>query len=588
MGMSILGKKTLLKLVLLLVLIPLLLCSCAAKQIGPTEEERFATNADGQTAQQAAAHGVSVSEAGQAIAITESRHYREENYAADFKTYRLALDHCTVEMESRIYDEAALRAAGEQIQLDLAAMAEATGTPAQNVEVYLVNQTLTGRAQVVGSRVFCTPEDMEDLSYRQVLTQASYGLSRPWQGVGLSRYVFEAAPDTAELRAYYEDAAHTNVLSLFPMYFLPDFTDAETVQMAEQTAQSVTAYVLETDGIAAFCALDTTMDAVMPWALANQIEAPALPEGYEAVDGLAVASVSDHAVILQADGQMDHFRFVLEPKDWISTAEDFYTYLCRFYAGYHVLLEQMEEALPTAFTQVRQNAEQQITVNLLNTDAGKSHSGKWEVFISGHGAIWHEVLHNILPHHGADRDDHWLSESIPGYFELPIVTQFGGYESAWNFRYLTDAEMKEEMPEDDKEFQNCTLRCYTSRFALPENEDDIYYDWLYRSFAITTLLRSELQPGNYYTPVMNTQSVHALVGLEAGEKEIDGNGLTYPEALLMTDYLAESYGIDHVVSSFLAHESCEEAYGKAYSELYEEFFAWVQERYGDLIADVHS
>lgn len=571
-------RNTRLTFLCLLALIAMLLCSCTAKHAEPTEEKPpVASAAEGEEAQETTA--------AEAV-ITEGHHYREKAYAADFKTYRLELDGCTVDMESRLYDEAALRAAGEQIQQTLAAMSEAVGTPAQKVEVYLVKQTLSDRAQAVGNRVFCTPEDLEELRYRPVLAQAAYALPRPWQGVGLSRYVFEAAPDAEVLRSYYEDAAHINVLSLCPMYYLPDFADAETVEMAEQTAQSVTACVLETDGMDAFRALDRTMDAVAPWALANEIEEPALPEGYEAVDALAVAGVSDHSVILQADAPMDHFRFVLEPTDWIATAEDFYAYLCRFYAGYHVMLDQMEAALPTAFAQVRQNAEQQITVEFINTNRN-SGGGNNTVSIGSGGAIWHEVMHNMLLTHGVDSADHWLDEGLAEYFALPVETQFGGHMEESVYQYLTDTAWHEQMTADEKTHLDCIIRCYTARFEMPEDPCEIDYAWLYRSFAITTLLRSELELGDYAL-LMNMRSLQARAGREAGPKEAEGNGLTYPEALLMVDYLAERYGIDHVVSSYLVHASCETAYGKAYPALYEEFYAWVQESYGDLIEDANS
>lgn len=574
---SILKKKKRLTLVCLLALILLLLCGCTAKDAEDIEEE-LVSNAAAQDEMQE----VNVTE----TVITESRHRREEGYAADFKTYRLELDVCTVDMESRLYDETALRAAGEQITQALAAMEEKTGTPARNVEVYLVQQMLNGRAQAVGSHVFCAPEDLNDRSYRPALTQASYGLTRPWQAVGLSRYIFEAAPDATELQKFYEDAAHENLLSLFPLYFLPDFVDLDTAQMAEQTAQSVTAYVLEKDGLDAFCELDATMDAVAPWALANQIEAPSLPEGCEAVDALAVAAVSDHSVILQADRTMDRFRFVLEPKDWIATADDFYTYLCRFYAGYHMMLEQMEQALPTAFAQVSQNVEQQITVKFIDIDK-TSVGGENQVSIGSDGAIWHEILHNMLPlQHGAKDADHWMGEGLAEYFSLPVETQFGGHMQEIMYQYLT-AVWNEQMTAEEKEHFDCILRCYTARFAVPEQANEIDYAWLYRSFAITTLLRGDLQLGDYAL-LMNTRSLQARAGLGAGEKDADGNGLTYPEALLMVDYLAERYGIDHVVSSYLAHQSCEEAYGKAYAALYQDFYAWVQESYGDLIENVSS
>lgn len=516
--------------------------------------------------------------------ITQSRHRREDGYAADFTTYCLTFEDCTVQMEARYYEETALRDAARKVQLDLAAMAEKTGKQPRAVTVYLVNQTITGGTQIVDHRVFCTMDDVENRSCRWALAQAAYDLEQLWQAVGLNRYVFAQDPDEAALLAYYAGGAHDNLLSLFPMYFLPGFADGETMEMAGQTAQCVTAKILETGGMEEFCAPGSAAEAVRQWLDAAGMDAPALPAGADTVGRLTIASLSENSVILQADEEMNPFRFELEPTDWIETADEFYGYLCRFYEGYTVMLAQMEAALPTAFQQVRQNAEEQITVKIISNQQMSYAQGQ-TVNISWGTNIWHEVTHVLLPSQVGYLTDRWLTEGLAEYFATPIETAYH-----WGENYVTmhqyffgdmPEEYRETLNEDDWKQRECIIRCYTARCPVPETGNDFDRGWLYRACAITTILRSELCPAEELSA--NAISVAEKSGFSALGKEADGNGLSYPEALLMTDYLAEIYGIDDVVNSYLSHEACEQAYGMAYPDLYEAFQVWVQDTYGALL-----
>lgn len=53
----------------------------------------------------------------------------------------------------------------------------------------------------------------------------------------------------ADFKAYYADEDHLSVLSLFAAYFIDDFTNRETVEMAECTAGEFVGYLLENGGL---------------------------------------------------------------------------------------------------------------------------------------------------------------------------------------------------------------------------------------------------------------------------------------------------------------------------------------------------
>lgn len=67
--------------------------------------------------------------------------------------------------------------------------------------------------------------------------------------VGLARAVYDVESTDVDLKAYYADEDHLSVLSLFAAYFIDDFTNRETVEMAECTAGEFVGYLLENGGL---------------------------------------------------------------------------------------------------------------------------------------------------------------------------------------------------------------------------------------------------------------------------------------------------------------------------------------------------
>ena len=67
--------------------------------------------------------------------------------------------------------------------------------------------------------------------------------------VGLARAVYDPESTGADFKAYYADEDHLSVLSLFAAYFIDDFTNRETVEMAECTAGEFVGYLLENGGL---------------------------------------------------------------------------------------------------------------------------------------------------------------------------------------------------------------------------------------------------------------------------------------------------------------------------------------------------
>ena len=518
--------------------------------------------------------------------ITEGKHAREPGYPSVFDVFTLTDGDLSVHMEKRIYDEAGLLDCAHRIRGDLNTILAYTGEPEPPLEVYLVSRVGSGHDRIVGSRLFCTLGELENGTLRTNLIKTVCGLPRTWQAAGLAGFLFAEETDDEALRDWYRDGAHANQLSLCEPYFSPVFADEETVRISELTARSVAADFLDRQGWEAFRDLEQTSDAVEAWAVTVLgCEAPALPAGAEEADRLTLLGCTDKQLVLQADAPMNHFRWELTVTDWLTDAEDACQLLCRFYAGYAELLETMERQLPEAFPQVRENAEREITINFV--DSSNISFADWargHIELADGISLWHEVVHHLLPlPFNGWAVPHWEAEGLADHYSVPIETKYS--EPIYGrYRYLVDdawfdAYYAEHPGFDDQQIRALFIRYYTAFSPLPQSMDELDYESYYRAMALVSLLHPELRSSEKN---VSTMSIAAVAGMIAGPREQEGDGLTYPEAWLMAEYLMEQYGEDAYVCGYLADASSVERLGLTYPELYAAFLEWVHAEYDPL------
>lgn len=537
--------------------------------------------------------------------VTEARHYREEVYPADFSCMSLRGSRCSVSMEKRIYDESTLRDAYEALCADLAAFEAATGASPDPVEVFIVARTICGVEQLDGNRIFCPVNALNGKVYHNQLAQAAYGLDQFWQGVGIAHMVFEpAAADPAELREFYAHEEHTNILSLFPLYFMPDYVDAEDLAAAEQTAGCIVKALLAQGGMDGLRSV-TASEAVNSWLEAMDIHAPVLPDGHENVECMAFrysVEFGQEPYFMQADEELNHASFALNKTDWIDRADDYYKLICNYYAGRNMLLADAEALLPSNFAWIKTNADVPIYINLVNRSDGRMNEGEGTGvrFLLNDPGVENAVF---------QRTTHFLfcSGRIPATlygglicglmtrFAARVESKYGTMNGTFFFRILTEPldawNEQDKITDAMREEQRLIIRCYTSKCPIPASPMDIDTEWLYRTFGIVRLLReadvegSELIKGTYTTVA---ESHYYVWHYFAGDKSVDFNDFTYFEGMLFIDYLAEQFGLDAVAAGlehFSVSEGFEEIYGLPYTQCYLDFYQWLTDHYGACVAD---
>ena len=504
--------------------------------------------------------------------IREGRHEREEGYPNPFKTHMLETDFIAVHMEDAIFEEPALREAAGTVAADLHTIEERVGETPEKVTVFLVQRM--DRPMLINGHVICTTEDLNSGAYREALCGACYQLAVQWKQVGLCAFVFGTV-DESGLSEYYADEAHALTASCAAVYLLPTVTDEETLDAARKTAQSITAYILETGGISALQSIASTAEVLPAWQEKLGIETPiVLPNGHEKADAMTTEDNRSFLCVIH----MDNITIRVEKGSFAETAEEFYTFACKFWYGAGVEMETIRTEIPGVLDIAEERFAQPITIRFTQPGIINWTDG-FTIYLVGDKAVWHELMHVMLIYGKNDQETYWLCEAIADYFSQDAasfaITMPDPAEEEDLF--VPDAGREEALQIFLHHMWNVYRYLRTHESVIPEGLYDVKA--INRAEGICCLLL-----GNPWGAGSTVGGARGY-GYEGGPKETDGKGLSYTEATVLFKYRADTYGIETVVQGYLNGTPLSETYGKEYPELYQDCIAYITETYGSLLAD---
>ena len=515
--------------------------------------------------------------------VTESKHDREEDYLAVFKTYQLSLEPFSLHMESRIYDESRLRADARTLLHDLEALEEAAGVRPAAVTVYLVKETLGDRPKAVGTQVFSTPEDLESGACREVLCAAAFALPSVWQRAGLTELVFGAGPHP-DLAAYYAQEEHALTASCSALHLSPDLSGGETASAARETARSLTAFLLDTAGFSAFRSAEDPASVLPSWSESLGLSpTPRLLEGSSWAAGLTLESKKGCLCVMRTE----NFCFVVTEESWITDADDLYRWVCSFFAGMDMVLEQIRAEAPSAARLAEERFAEPVTVRFLDSmSVTCSYPDRNLIDLTKPDAVWHEMVHLLLEETVVRSGQGWQEEALAEHFCYQAETRFAptryyseGYDAY--LRFFAE-ESGREASGDDLLFHQSVWNLY-QLFRAPDRTGTDDVEAYCRAYGICSLLldgtleRTQVRQ-KYDLSVADKRTQ------PSGSKELDGEALSYPESLVVFEYLAETCGMDPAVEAFLNGVPLEQAFGIRYPELFLAARDSYAQRYGDQLA----
>lgn len=510
--------------------------------------------------------------------ITESRHAREEGYAAMFKTKMLETDLAAVHLENNgQYSDESLRTLAKTVVTDLLTLREKLSQTPRKVTVYIAQRMLIYQPVLLEDRLFCTVSDVEDGTYREALIGAGYALPIPWKQVGLSELVF-GTPDDSGLKAYYADEAHALAASCAAVYLLPEVSDAETITATRQTAASITAHILQNGGFDALKRAESTAETLPEWSAKIGLDtAPALPVGNEKAG--VMTAYRDRTPGRVCVLKLQNLTVNVKKDSFAQTPDELYAFLCKFYRGAEVVLAQIAEEAPFLSETAEAHFAAPFVINVTDDPTGRGISTTWceTIDLRHESTVWHELVHWLLW-----KGELWQEDTIGIRWQAEAIAEHFSYRAKSIALDLPFDEAEERAYIDSPELSDAERIFLTQcvDLYLAERSKDTHvplplvsYGMLGRCEAVCSLLTA-------FDPFAGKGTLAAVRGIRAEEKATDPNTLNYIDAAVLLDYLSEVYGEETVLLGYWNNTPLEDVYGKDYPELYRDFLAYLSETYG--------
>lgn len=493
------------------------------------------------------------------VAFVEGSHPRDDVYAATFQTQYATEGSVTLHVVSSIFTEETARQALAAVQADYATIDKLI-TDAQPVIVYAVEQTIAGVPQVMGSQVFCTPDDIAGGQYRDSLARAALGSPFPWQGIGISRLAFEGAPDTEALKAYYGDEANLGTLSMFAPYFMTEFADADTVAIARDTAAAVAAFAIEKDA-KNFAASGGSAEIRQQWLESIGVSA-AYPtdDVTAAVDRMTFDASGEYPLILT--GGVARF-YITTDNHLMHAPAEIYAAMREYFIGMNLTMVLIEARAPEFYARIAPGYAAN-PVAVYYKDYTISHaSGQRAVFIERSLSLCHEIVHIMLEPTLA-LEDMWLDEGLTTMFTLPAqghALTDAHSQAFLDFLYVDPQTLG--LSPSDLILRERAAKYYEMCAPRPASAAELDFALFTESVGAALLAEPDLEGVTLL--MANTSFAERRVQAKGGTEPVrtpqGSEELTYPEALAMTIRLGEKLGYDRILSAIRNGDSIDELFG---------------------------
>ncbi len=509
--------------------------------------------------------------------FVEASHSRTNEYPAEFDTMSKKSGGLTVQIASDIFEEAESEVIFSQISGDYQCLKEGAECPQKNITIYVVEQTIVGKPQVIGEEVFCSIEDVENGAYRMYLIKACMDMHSMWKCVGLSDVLFltedqKSQIDTARLQEYYESDENMNAMSLFPSYFSEKFCSADEIRMAEETACLLSQYIIDNYGMNEYLSNGDDVAYRIDWLKSIGVEEnlPWDDDDIENVTEIDFSSSVNAPLILT----IDHWNFYMSQTDWLVTAEDAYLFVKDTMDGYQLLKDELEKygIAQTEMILEAQNADKAI--HLKNSTTKASQTKGYTIYLNSPSNVWHEMVHALMPDLLKSKN-YWVSEGIAEFLSRPIVEWSKVNGAEWKEIALTylisTSEEQKEWSEERQRFWNMVVEEYQKTEQIPALAEEVDSLLFYEIFATKKALNHDMETG--WSAADYSLGQHVIRSADNLPVETDGNALSYMEAYLMIQYLVEKYDMESIVEFGTEAADFEMIFGVGYEQEYKEWYA---------------
>lgn len=497
---------------------------------------------------------------GQKIKFQEGEHQGNSLLPATFATQRLTNDQFDLDIQNSVYDTESGAELYEKVLADYEALSTLLGAD-RHLAIYIVDHTLADDILLDGSTIYCTDQDVLYGDYHTALVQAYTGLDQLWKLAGIEGVAFGEEVDLSDLREYYSDAANMDTLSLFAAYFMDDFANKNTQNFAQDTAASITKFILAEKGPNALYQPITQDQYRQEWLASiglNITYQPTYDLGF--LDESQFSSDEKYPLIITTGNQT--YSFTGNSTDSPLTIIQFLAY---YHSGLDTVLAYLKENAPNQYDQIETIREEPLHFYFDGDLLGSyTEPSTRSIYLSNPSVqgTFIETFYFLFPKASGETEI-WKNFGLAMYLFTKTEVPDIGYYSF----FLVSSD---ELDGDDAIFHNAVQDYYLARAEYPEKLDDFDFGLLYEALGVVALANPSL---DIYYPRIAAYSIAKWTNQENKYIAVPGNSLTYPQAYTFTKYLVETYGLEKMIAynATLSPSAFTDAFGLSYFDAFADF-----------------
>ncbi len=414
--------------------------------------------------------------------------------------------------------------------------------------------------------ILCTPNALQNKSYRTALTAAYIRSTEPWKQYGVYSYAFRTEYDNEQLKKRYADMKNDLSLTLFSAYFIESFSTQEEIAIAEETAASFGNFVIGTYGYDALIAADLTAYRTEYLAFLGIRRPFSISLDLSWLNGAEYSrQFLSYPLIIKTKNRMYFLDAISATRDVASfdRAKKILTQLSHSVTECETVLSYLKAHAPESYVFAKAKYEGNLTYFISESETKTCcdvNGGK--IYLCDPGEYVHETAHmlTLAENPGAVA---WLGEGVAEYLSRSVSREISDIHYRFYLSF-TDTSLTGTLAEFVSEVNDL----YTEAGGSFESLDAFDLALLEKCIGITMLrhpsFRSEISFPYATTPIYRTYACTSE----------DGNVLTYPEAYALTQYLIERYGESAVFRCCNSYRP-EDIFGKSYEELFSDFMSSV-------------
>lgn len=468
-----------------------------------------------------------------------------------FETVQLASEYGTLYIQASSYSEEIGKEILQQFDTDVETAVQRTGCGGADV-LLCIADSATASYYADADEWYCSAQQIQSGAYRKRLLEELYDLHDYGTLVGLARAVYDPEGTGADFKAYYADEDHLSVLSLFAAYFIDDFTNRETVEMAECTAGEFVGYLLENGGLDRVIASPFSESDRNEWLRTIDVAAEYRNlYGTEFLEDAIYRENYRYPLIMRHG--VHQYNFL--PLRSFATPVEVWKALSQYAEGMQTLWDHLAEYAPSTCERIRTQWALPMTTSF--TAVGESQEKHGGIVTVARPMDWlHETIHFLLERE-TGKDPAWTQEGMTTYLSSLTGQTFDGD----NYYALLTLDYSKIADSPSKTIALQLVEYYHTHW-LQESYNPLTY---YRALGLFREAAEEAGAEDFRPIVVSCgERRNELSGGNFTEE--NGNELSYYQAMLVVDYLVEQHGLDAVLEAFFEDEDFPESFGLTYQE----------------------